>query len=142
MSGEEGVRGVISILLMGFGAGDRDLLSGFFASPEWEVRDVSSCREAVQALDEQGFGVCICAGAMEDGDWRSVLAGFERRADAPNLIVTSRLADERLWAEVLNLGGYDVLAQPFDRDEVLRVAFLAGAMWRRGGRLQQAHAAS
>src|SRR5438552_14250965 len=28
----------------------------------------------------------------------------------PFLIVTSRVADHSLWAEVLNLGGYDVLA--------------------------------
>jgi DNA-binding response OmpR family regulator len=34
------------------------------------------------------------------------------------LIVCSRLADERLWAEVLNLGGYDVLAIPFHAGEV------------------------
>jgi len=39
----------------------------------------------------------------------------------PFLIVTSRLADERLWAEVLNLGGWDVLAKPFDDSEVLRI---------------------
>jgi DNA-binding response OmpR family regulator len=43
----------------------------------------------------------------------------------PTLIVTSRLADDELWAEVLNLGAYDVLAQPFDPDEVYRVVFLA-----------------
>ncbi len=49
----------------------------------------------------------------------------------PNLIVTSRLADEGLWAEVLNLGGYDVLAQPFDAEEVYRVVFLAWDEWKR-----------
>jgi len=37
------------------------------------------------------------------------------------LVVTSKFPDESLWAEVLNLGGYDVLAQPFDREEVTRV---------------------
>jgi len=37
------------------------------------------------------------------------------------LVVTSKLADESLWAEVLNLGGDDVLAQPFDHEEVTRV---------------------
>jgi hypothetical protein len=37
------------------------------------------------------------------------------------LVVASRLADERLWAEVLNLGGHDVLAMPFDAHEVRRV---------------------
>jgi hypothetical protein len=36
-------------------------------------------------------------------------------------VVTSRTADDYLWAEVLNVGGYDVLAQPLERDEVERV---------------------
>jgi CheY-like chemotaxis protein len=38
--------------------------------------------------------------------------------DPPMLIVTSRLADDYLWAEALNLGAYDVLAKPFDASEV------------------------
>jgi nucleotide-binding universal stress UspA family protein len=37
------------------------------------------------------------------------------------MLVVSRHADERLWAEVLNLGGFDVLTLPFDRDELGRV---------------------
>jgi len=42
-------------------------------------------------------------------------------AAPPLLIVASRLADERLWAEVLNLGGYDVLLKPFEPAELRRV---------------------
>jgi hypothetical protein len=34
-----------------------------------------------------------------------------------------------LWAEVLNLGGYDVLLKPFDRAEVVRVAGMAWRCW-------------
>ena len=52
--------------------------------------------------------------------------------DPPSVIVTSRLADDRLWAEVLNLGAYDVLAKPFDRTEAIRAV---GAAWRAWGRL-------
>jgi FixJ family two-component response regulator len=37
----------------------------------------------------------------------------------------SRHADERLWAEVLNLGGYDLLAKPLEGDEVSRVVEMA-----------------
>jgi len=40
--------------------------------------------------------------------------------------VTSRLADERLWAEALNLGAYDVLAKPFDSTEAMRVVVQHG----------------
>jgi hypothetical protein len=36
------------------------------------------------------------------------------------MLVVSRHADERLWAEVLNLGGVDVLVLAFDRDELRR----------------------
>jgi hypothetical protein len=45
----------------------------------------------------------------------------------PRLIVTAPLADEHLWAEVLNLDGFDVLAQPFRPDEVKRV--IESAWW-------------
>ena len=43
--------------------------------------------------------------------------------------MTSRLADDRLWSEALNLGAYDVLAKPYDPDEVLRVLDLAWIRW-------------
>jgi DNA-binding response OmpR family regulator len=51
--------------------------------------------------------------------------------DPPLLIVTSRLADDRLWTEALNLGAYDVIAKPFDRKEVDRILNLAWARWSR-----------
>jgi DNA-binding response OmpR family regulator len=45
--------------------------------------------------------------------------------------VTSRHADDRLWAEALNLGAWDVLAKPFDPGEVVRVVNLACLCWQR-----------
>jgi hypothetical protein len=56
---------------------------------------------------------------------------LQGQARPPNLIVSSRLADDRLWAEVLNLGGYDVLARPFNRVEVIRVVQAAWRAWNR-----------
>jgi len=37
------------------------------------------------------------------------------------VIVTDPHADARFWAEVLNLGAYDLLAQPFYKPEVRRI---------------------
>ena len=37
------------------------------------------------------------------------------------MIVTDPQADARLWAEVLNRGGYDLLTQPFYAPEVRRI---------------------
>jgi hypothetical protein len=39
--------------------------------------------------------------------------------DRPRLIVFSRNADDRLWAEVLNLGGFVLLATPFREEELV-----------------------
>jgi len=51
--------------------------------------------------------------------------GLER----PFLVVTSRLADEYLWVEVLNLGEHDVLAKPFRAPEVQWVLESGWRIW-------------
>jgi hypothetical protein len=38
----------------------------------------------------------------------------------PRVTVTSRLADDYLWGEVLNGGGYDLLAKPLDQCKLNR----------------------
>ena len=42
----------------------------------------------------------------------------EAGLNPPRFVVSSRLADDHVWAEVLNLGGYDVLCTPFEAREV------------------------
>ena len=44
--------------------------------------------------------------------------------------MSSRLADDRLWAEALNLGAWDVLAKPFEKSEVLRAVSTAWLDWK------------
>jgi DNA-binding NtrC family response regulator len=94
------------------------------------------CREAAAHLKRSAISVVICDTDLPDGDWKDVLEHVQEARSAPVLIVTSRVADHSLWAEVLNLGGYDVLAQPFDREEVTRVVTSAvransAALWCR-----------
>ena len=47
----------------------------------------------------------------------------------PRLVVATWLADDRLWAEVLDLGGFDVLQKPFEARELFRVVSLALRDW-------------
>ena len=42
-------------------------------------------------------------------------------APGAEVIVTDPNADVRFWAEALNLGAYDMLAQPFCETEVRRI---------------------
>jgi hypothetical protein len=65
--------------------------------------------------------------------WKRILIDVCQPVGIP-LIVTSRIADERLWSEVLNFGGFDILVRPLDSREVARIAKSA-VRWNRENRL-------
>jgi len=94
-------------------AGER--LTDILRETRWAVRPAHTVAEAADQLAANTAPVVICETPLPDGDWKDLLD------KTPRLIVTARHADDALWAEVLNLGGYDVLAQPFDEMEVSRV---------------------
>jgi DNA-binding response OmpR family regulator len=102
----------------------RRILSGL----PWLVSVAANCRQAVRQLSREKVSVIFCESLLEDGTWKSVLGHIRGNAHPPLLIVTSRVADEHLWAEVLNLGGYDVLAKPFNPEEVRHVCTTA-SLW-------------
>jgi DNA-binding response OmpR family regulator len=121
----------IAMLLAGPLDSFRGALRQILAAAHWQIREAATYAEAVGILNDQDIALAICDTEIGEGNWQALLDDLQSRAHPPNLIVSSRLADERLWAEVLNLGGYDVLVQPFDPGEVLRVAHMAWMDWRQ-----------
>ncbi|MBZ5625764.1 MAG: hypothetical protein LAQ69_44800 [Acidobacteriia bacterium] len=72
------------------------------------------------------IGTVISESYFSDGhSWKDLLHEIQDLVNPPPLIVADRLADERLWAEVLNVGAYDLLIKPFDDAELLRVVSMA-----------------
>jgi DNA-binding NtrC family response regulator len=97
----------------------------------WKVNEASDCSEALALLRGQSVPVLLCERDHADGNWEDLLKATARLPAPPKLIVFSRLADASLWAQVLNLGGFDVLMTPFEPEEVLRVTFAAWSRWER-----------
>jgi DNA-binding NtrC family response regulator len=89
--------------------------------------------QAAALIQEHHPWVVICDELLPDGDWRDLLADIRVEPEAPPMIVSSRLADDRLWAEVLNLGEYDLLMKPFIALEVSRIVRMAGYRGRKAG---------
>jgi hypothetical protein len=112
---------------------DQILLPEILHHPHWEWHTSEGRRHGLGLLNNHEVAVVICERYERDGCWRDVLEGTQKVPAPPSLIVCSRLADDYLWADVLNLGGYDVLVKPFDREEVLRVAYLAWHAWKCQG---------
>jgi DNA-binding NtrC family response regulator len=119
------------MLLVSSHVSDRVELRRILAHSKWKLRVRTACREALAFLRHNRVPVVICDGELTASNWRRMLQEGAGLPDAPSVIVSSRLADERLWAEVLNLGGYDVLCTPFDAGEVMRVCWLAWQFWQR-----------
>ena len=83
-----------------------------------KARDINS---ALVLLQKHHIAVVLCERDLVPGTWIDVLEHITTLPIPPSLIVTSRLADEHLWAEALNLGAWDVLvSSPFVPDEVIR----------------------
>ena len=112
-------------------AEERDFLHNLFGASGWEIHLAQTFQEVRAAVRKKGVGVLLSESQFSDGHcWKDLLFEIRRLESPPMLIVTDRLADERLWAEVLNLGGYDLLLKPFDPEEVLRVVSSAWMSWK------------
>jgi len=106
---------------------DHDAVKRVLVVPAWRLHQAACLSSALSQIRKHPIGVVVCEHELRQGTWVDVLETIKLLDHAPPLIVTSRLADDRLWAEALNLGAYDVLAKPFDRQELnrsLSMAFL------------------
>lgn len=96
----------------------------------WTVSSSSTVASALSVLRETPIPIVICDCDIAPAGWGEMLDHISLLPDPPLLIVTSRLADERLWAEALNLGAWDLLAKPFDTNEVIRIVSVAWQHWQ------------
>jgi DNA-binding NtrC family response regulator len=97
----------------------------------------NSLKDAASKLEADIFQVVLTEAYLDDGTWLDVL-GIARSTNT-ELVVTHPWADARFWAEAINMGAYDLLAQPFLGSEVRRV--LASASNRKSAPVK-AHAAA
>jgi len=114
-----------------------DSLRSIFRGSRWDLQGAWTVSDGLKTIrrNPNAIPVVICEQTLPDGDWKLLLTELDRMAVRPSLIVCSRLADERLWVEVLNLGGFDLLlGAPFEADEVVRVTQSAWFAWNRTAR--------
>jgi DNA-binding response OmpR family regulator len=97
----------------------------------WQVWKEATLPRALAALKQTPASVVLCERDLPGGNWRDLLEYATRLDDPPMIVITSRHADDYLWAEALNLGAYDVLAKPFCAAEVIRVLSIAAMRWYR-----------
>jgi DNA-binding response OmpR family regulator len=105
---------------------DRTALFRIFARSNWELTFARDFRETQIALRESLPGCVISDYHLLNGYcWTELLQEIRTMEEPPPLVVANHFTDDRLWAEVLNLGADDFLVKPFDGTEVLHVVSTA-----------------
>ena len=109
------------VLLISTVEEDQTTLRRWFQQQGWTLHVTRSLAPATAFLRENVVSVVITERNLAVKNWKDVLKVIHGMREPPLLIVISRLADDSLWAEALNLGVYDVLAKPLVQTEVVRV---------------------
>ncbi len=124
--------GVIRVMTVSPHERDHENLNSILPPPRWVLHRARTLSSAVRQLKRYSpLPLVLCEHDLSPGSWLDMLEHIGHIERPPLLIVTSRFADERLWAEALNLGAYDVLAKPFDTTEVTRILSLAWSRWQK-----------
>src|SRR6266851_5204130 len=98
---------------------DANSLAAMLDEVSIPVVHASSLKDAVSKLRAEDFGVVLTEAKLDDGNWLDLLE-LTRRSGT-ELVVTDAWADAQFWALAINMGAYDMLAQPFHGAEVRRV---------------------
>jgi hypothetical protein len=74
--------------------------------------------------------IVLCDDDAYPQAWREILRACQLLPAPPCVIVTSRLAGDRLWMDLLNEGAFDLLSMPFNPPDVIRIIHSAWVHWQ------------
>lgn len=121
--------GAVTVLSISPIEEDHSSLQAIVGHSRWMLFKAKRLPPALALMRQHEISVILCERDLMPGTWIDVLENINDLPHPPSLIVTSRLADDHLWAEALNLGAWNVLPKPFDRSEVLRSVKAAWQHW-------------
>jgi DNA-binding response OmpR family regulator len=116
----------IPVVSVSSAPGDHAELQRLLPMPRWKVYRSTTALSAVKIMRALRLvPIVICDADLFPATWQELLTQIGLFPKPPHLIIASRIADDYLWAEALNLGAYDVLGKPFDLAELTRSLSLA-----------------
>jgi len=132
----------ITLLVASPDGSDFEQLRQIFRHEDWNIERAYTCQDAIRFMEQSKPSVVLCSSDFGDAAWKRLLQHSLNSEVAPMVVVVSSEPDNNLWAEVLNLGGYDVLLKPFEKTEVIRVVGMAWRHWKECAQRRNAPAIS
>ena len=103
---------------------------------------VSKAAEVSQlALSRQSYHVALLPAVLPDNGWWSLWGEIALLNPRPEILVYAQKATFELWSGVLEIGGFDVIVEPFTEEELQRAISRAAHSFeeRRLGSNDQEH---
>ena len=102
--------------------GRRERMLSFLSESGMDVSAAEDVKEAQKKLaGAVKYDLAIVDSELPDGSWRDVLQFVAASHAGCEMVVCSRCGDERLWAEVIQCGAFDLVPEPFEKQEILRI---------------------
>lgn len=80
----------------------------------------------------RSFDVAILPAMLPNAEWWALWGEICLLNPSPAILVYARAATFELWTGVLDLGGYDVIAEPFSDDEIQQAVLRAAQSFKDG----------
>ena len=129
---------VIGVLAICSQSGQISALTRILRHTSWTLETASCLSSAESALRLASPQVVLCDEKLIDGDWLDVLHLAHAINPAPEVVVMSPTADDRLWADALQQGVWDVLMDLQSQRDVVRTIHLAWEHWMDNARRKSA----
>jgi DNA-binding NtrC family response regulator len=113
------------VLFISPNSNDAETISRILEAAFVDCEHAANYREARSRLAGNAYGAILTEADLPDGSWKDIIRLALDLPAQPAVVVTRPAADDRFWGDVLNLGCYDLLTQPFDTREVQRILSLA-----------------
>jgi len=115
-------------------ARDRDLLRSIGARDHLDIHFADTFSEAWYTANRLKSPVVLCERDAPGIEWHHALRILASAVSHPCVILTSAVADDYLWKEIVTRGAYDVLAEPLRDADTTRSIRLAASYWKNAER--------
>lgn len=104
----------------------------------WKLDIAGGIAEAARLLRHLHYPVLVCDQELPDGRWPDLLAALKGQDAPPKVLVLGDVADQRMWGQVLSLGGYDLLSRRPRREDLFPVLSMAWSSWKTSAQPKRA----
>jgi hypothetical protein len=118
----------MTVLLVARNYSLRESLAVLGVVKGWDVCWASSCDETTDILKLRSIPLVICDEEVPEG-WRTIIERIVFLPQSTCVLLASRFCDEALRREARRCHAYDVIAKPFNWEEVTDRVFFAWAWY-------------